>query len=87
MKSSNGIEKNPEEEKAEGEEDRHNEVYWCIFLAGNLLLYVPSTMNECSCVLETGKIPFPFLGTAPLQYVSKWLFTQAMANWVTINTV
>ena len=34
-----------------------------------------------------GKILSPFWCTVPLQYVYKWLITQAMANWITTNIV
>ena len=37
--------------------------------------------------VELGKILSPFLCTVPLLYVSRWLYTQAMTNWATTNTV
>ena len=33
------------------------------------------------------KFYHPFWCTVPLQYIYKWLITQAMANWVITNIV
>ena len=39
------------------------------------------------CTQIPAKFHRPFWRTVPLQYVYKWLITQATANWVIINIV